>query len=448
MHLLLMTLIGITTTQQPLVDQAGDNSWTAPGYRIVEEVSINPLDYGEPIGWSGDQAKIACQMFFIPTDEGEKWRVVILFRDKLVVLQEDEEVREIPIYCTPYGAIFSRGGRYVLVLGNAENQWYDELINIDTGDIQPYLFRDESGWSGYIYMCDDGSTVRSSYGDMYRTDPGEIEFIDSDLNVTGQWIDATSGTWQDTGNPAHLHNSAGLAVATDGSLIVMAFLNRSTGKTNITAFNRNGETIWETNDYLGLSFVTSDGSFVILNNSAGFCFMDGRTGELLGSYELEDRLNASTCSRTGQSWAVQLRGLRGHYEEEQRYDGRRGLLWGTDPSSTDAVNILTYISDNWDHINPYRVSASGAVLGTSVALPGSGYPYHVKRFLFVDNNGSILWISPIFSLGSSPLSIHGCNYNHEHELGGIPCALQSDGMRFAYSDYSMVRIFRVEGGEQ
>ncbi len=448
MHLLLMMLIGITTTQPPLVDQAGDNSWTAPGYEITKETTINPLDYGEPIGFSGEQAKIACQLFFVPTDEGEKWRVVILFRDKLVVLQEDEEVREMPIYCTPYGAIFSRGGKYVLVLGNAENQWYDELINIDTGDVQPYLFRDESGWSGYIYVCDDGSTVRSSYGDMYRTDPGEIEFIDSDLKVNGQWVDATSGTVQDTGNPAHLHNSAGLAVATDGSLIVMAFINRSSGDTRIIAFDRNREIIWETNDYSGLSFVTSDGSFVILNNNAGLCFVDGRTGELLGCYELEDRLNASTCSRTSQSWAVQLCGLHGHNEEEQRYDGRRGLLWGTDPSSTDAVNVLTYISNNWDHINPYRVSASGAVLGTSITLPSSGYLHIFKRFMLVDNMGHISWISEIFNLYSTPLSIHGSNYNHEHELGGIPCALQSDGMRFAYYDYSMIRILSVERRDQ
>ncbi|MCD4847055.1 MAG: hypothetical protein K8R76_02560 [Candidatus Aegiribacteria sp.] len=447
MHFLLMALIGITTTQPPLVDQAGDGSWTAPGYRIVEEVTINPIDYGEPIGWYGDQAQIACQMFFVPTDEGEKWRIVILFSNKVVVLQEDEEIREIPLYCTPYGAIFSRGGRYVLVLGNAENRWYDELINLDTGDVQPYLFRDESGWSGYIYVCDDGSTVRSSYGDMYRSNPGEIELIDSDLNISRSWIDTTSGTWQDTRNPAHLHNSAGLVVAADGSLKVMTFLNRSTHESRITAFNGEGDILWETSDYRGAAFVTSDGLYVVFYDGSTFYTVDGFTCELLNRYELEDRLNASTCSRTGHSWAFQLYGQRGHYEEGQRYDGRRGLAWVTDPTDSDGLNILTYISDDWDHINPYRVSSSGNTIGTATARPSSGNNYDILKFVYVNNDGNILYVSPIVNLniGESIYQIASKNFNHEHELGSIPSALQSDGNRFGFYDGKTLKYFRIEG---
>ncbi len=49
MHLLLIALVGITTTQPAILDQT-DEEWTAPGYNVIEEVSINPLDYGEPIG--------------------------------------------------------------------------------------------------------------------------------------------------------------------------------------------------------------------------------------------------------------------------------------------------------------------------------------------------------------------------------------------------------------
>ena len=75
MHLLLMALIAFTTNQPGILDQT-DEEWTAPGYRIVEEVSINPLDYGEPISWgencNGPTASIGCQGFFIPTENGEK----------------------------------------------------------------------------------------------------------------------------------------------------------------------------------------------------------------------------------------------------------------------------------------------------------------------------------------------------------------------------------------
>jgi len=70
MNLLLMALLGITTTQPAILDQT-DEEWTAPGYNVFEEVSINPLDYGESISWgencNGPTARIGCQAFFMPT---------------------------------------------------------------------------------------------------------------------------------------------------------------------------------------------------------------------------------------------------------------------------------------------------------------------------------------------------------------------------------------------
>ena len=449
MHFVLIALIGITTTQPPLVDQAGDNSWTAPDYRIVEEISINPLDYGEPIGWSGDQAKIACQMFFVPTDEGEKWRVVMIFKNKVVVLQEDAEVRDIALTCSPAGAVFSRSGRYVLVQGYLNNQDYDELINIDTGEIKPYLFRQDTGWSGYVFVCDNGSTARSSYGDMYRTDPGQIQIIDSNLNVLVDWIDQTSGTWQDTQYPAHRHNGGGIGIAANGSLFLRSFKVGGEDEIQVTAYDGNGEILWESSDCPALT-ITSDGMYIILSYPSGISTMDARTGELLQHYDLEEYLNAPTCSSTGHAWAVQLRGTRGHYAEDQRYDARRGLAWGTDPNEADNMNVLSYVSNNWDHINPYRVAESGSVLGIATALPRSGHNHAIWKFVYVNSHGEIVWTSQIVNLNveQSPYMIAASNFNHEHELGSIPSVIQSDGDRFGFYNGSVLVFFRLEGSDQ
>jgi hypothetical protein len=443
MHLILMALIGITTTQPPLVDQAGDGSWTAPGYRVVEEVSINPLDYGEPIGWFGDQAQIACQMFFVPTDEGEKWRVVILFSEKVVVLQENEEVREIPISCSPRGAIFSRGGRYVLVQGNLENQWYDELINIDTGEVQPYLFRQETGWTGFVYVCDDGSTVRLRYGNDLAGVPGQLHFIDASLKTTGQWFDRTCCANIEFG------------VSADGSLKVMALAERENSSTVFTsyttvAFDGDGNILWTSSENIGFPLVTSDGSYVVLPSKDKICCLDGQTGELLQQYDLNEYPNALTCSRTGQSWAAQLRGMWGYYEEDQRYDAIRGLAWGTDPARADDMRILSYVSDEWDHINPYRVSETGITLGIATALPGSGHNHAIWKFVYVNSRGEIVWISQMVNLNieQSLYKMATYNYNHEHELGSIPSALQSDGNRFGFYDGKTLKYFRIEGSVQ
>ena len=433
MHVLMLALIGITVTQPPLVDQAGDGSWTAPGYTVEEIVTINPLDYGEPIGWAGEQACISCQMFFVETDQGEKWRIVIVFRDKVTVLQEDEEQRDIPLTCTPQGAIYSRGGRYMLVQGSLNSQPYDELISIDSGEVTPYLFRQQTGWGGYVFVCDNGSTARSSYGQMFRSDPGRIQMIDSDLNVLMDWEDQTTGTMEGTRNPIHLHNHGSIGVAANGSLFLRSFSPADERTVYVTAYDGDGNILWESSDCLYM-LITSDGEYLILADGYDIITMDASTGEILQNYTREEGgLNAPTCSPTGHAWAVQL---------------RDGLAWGIKPSDPDNMNSLSYTSVNWGHINPYRISKQGYVLGTGTARPPSGYPHHVKRFILVSNRGDIVWISSVFSLGSNPLRVHSCNYNHELELGGIPCALQSDGMRFAYSDYEMLRIFSVEEGDE
>ena len=435
MQLLIAAIIGITVTQPPLVDQAGDESWTAPGYTVEEIVSINPLDYGEPIRRAGDQACISCQMFFVDTDQGEKWRIVIVFRDKVTVLQEDEEQRDIPLTCTPQGAIYSRGGRYMLVQGSLNSQPYDELISIDSGEVTPYLFRQQTGWGGYVFVCDNGSTARSSYGQMFRSDPGRIQIIDSDLNVLMDWEDQTTGTMEGSRNPIHLYNNGSIGVAADGSLFLRSFSPADERTAYVTAYDADGDILWESSD-CPYMLITSDGEYLLLADGSDIITMDASTGELLQTYTREEGgLNAPTCSPTGHAWAVQL-----------RHGLESGLIWGTDPSRDNDMRVLSYFSEEWDHVNPYRVSELGYVLGTTTALEPSGYQHWFKRFALVSSNGSIVWISTVYDYDSGSFEAHGCNLNHEPELGAIPCAIQTDGIRFAYSDYEMLRVFAVDGG--
>jgi len=452
MLLIFLSLLGFVIEQPPVVDRAGDDTWIAPGYQIEEIVSINPLDYGEPISWSVNQPSIACQMFFVPSDAGEQWRVVIVYNNKVVILQENEEVRNIPISCSPRGAIFSRGGGYVLVRGNKLNQAYDELVNVDTGAVQPYLFREETGWAGFVYVCDNGSTVRLFNGSLSGTERRKFQIISPELAVVESWVDTTTGEWNDGNSsystPAHLRNAAFISVSTDGSLIIFSFYNRTSGETAIKAFDGDGNILWEKTENTYVKHVTSNGNYIICTNSSGLCFLDGRTGELIYNYEIDDRINATTCSRTGQSWAFQLYGLTGHYREEQRYDGRRGLIWGIDPSKGDSFSTLTYPSDNWDHINPYRISESGCILGITTALPSSGHNHAVWKFMYVNEYGKIVWISQLVNLNieHSLCNIATNNFNIEHELGSIPSALQSNGNRFGFYDGNMLLFFKINEG--
>jgi len=75
MHVLMLVLNGFTTSQPAILDRT-DGECTAPGYRIVEDTVIEPLDHGEPVSRGGDfnvpAASNDCQAFFIPTEDGKK----------------------------------------------------------------------------------------------------------------------------------------------------------------------------------------------------------------------------------------------------------------------------------------------------------------------------------------------------------------------------------------
>jgi len=424
MTLLLMALIGITTTQPGILDQT-DEEWTAPGYRVIEEVSINPLDYGEAVSWgencNGPTASIGCQGFFIPTEDGEKWRIVMLLKDKLVVLQEDEEVRDIPLTCSPLGIIYSRNGQYALVLGEVTSGSRSaiyarktEYINIDTGEVRQFEPMQNTGWTGMQFVNDDGSIYRwgSTAGNL-------LEYYDSDLNL----VFSNALYFSPYGQYSH---------ASDGSIIIF------TRYKYISAFNRECQLLWEMESEqipTGSPMVSADGSFVLLSTRSGGgleCF-DGHTGELLWS-EMETGTTAPVPSVSGHGWAVTF--------------GNRGLLFGSDADSKTSINYLRYPAETWDHGVPVAVASNGTCLSEAVSLPPEYQNSNLIKLIYSNEEGKICWISSPFSVASSPLNIHTLNNNYENELGAGTSSIQSGGERFIYSDYKLVKVLSVEGGEE
>ena len=423
MHLLLMALVGITTTQPAILDQT-DEEWTAPGYRVIEEVSINPLDYGEPVSWgencNGPTASIGCQGFFVPTDEGEKWRIVMLLKDKIVVLQEDEEAREIQLTCSPAGIVYSRNGRYAIVLGEVLDGIREyiyavnaEYFNVYTRYVQTFEHLQNSGWAGNVIVNDDGSIYRWGY-----LEENILEYYDPDLNL----VSSSELDFPPYGMYSH---------ASDGSIIIFQ------RDRYIYALNRECQLLWEMESEsipTGSPMVTSDGSFILLSTafSGGLECFDGFTGELLWS-EMETNTVAPVPSVYGHGWAVTL--------------GNMGLMFGTDGESRESINYVRYPAETWNHGVPVAVAENGANLTKATSLPPCYQNYQLKKVIYINCSGTIVWVSENFSVASSPLLIHFNNLNTERELGGGVYSIQSDGQRFIYSDYEYVRILRVDEGE-
>jgi len=424
MHLLLIALVGITTTQPAILDQT-DEEWTAPGYNVVEEVSINPLDYGEPIGWgencNGPTASIGCQGFFVPTENGEKWRIIMLLKDKLVVLQEDEEPRDITLTCSssPRGIIYSRNGKYALIMGpvldGSREAIYSreaEFVDIETGEVRSFEPLQNTGWTGFQFVNDEGSLIRWGYFPSMIL----LEYYNSDFNLMwSREIPTETIAW--------------FAHASDGSMMIFAF-------SELIAYDRNGTLLWRHEwDYEqdgGIPcdpLVSADGSSVLLATIQGLKCYSGFTGELLWE-QFETQMNAPVPSVKGTGWASHI--------------VHRGLAFGSDIQTRESINEMYYPAENWDHGVPVAVAANGSSLSISVLFQS----HNLRKVIYTNSSGVILWVSSPFSVASSPLNIHSANNNYERDLGSGAYSIQSDGKRFIYSDYNQIQILRVERGEE
>lgn len=126
----------------------------------------------------------------------------------------------------------------------------------------------------------------------------------------------------------------------------------------------------------------------------------------------------------------------------------RGLAFGSDIQSMESINEMYYPTENWDHGVPVAVACNGSSLSISVCLPPLYQNHNLRKVIYTDSNGMILWVSSPYSVDSSSLIIHGPNNNLEYELTGNTLSIQSNGKRFIYSDYNQVLISRVEGCDE
>lgn len=160
---------------------------------------------------------------------------------------------------------------------------------------------------------------------------------------------------------------------------------------------------------------------------------DGFTGELLWE-EYETGTLAPVPSVAGQAWAVTLQ--------------HRGLLFGSNIRNTETIIDMRYPSENWCHGIPLAVAANGAVISICASSLAEYQNSNLRKNIYSNSDGYIIWISSEYSVSSSPLKIHTVNNNYEAELTGGTNSIQSNGERFIYSDYNQIRILRLEEGDE
>ena len=150
-----------------------DTFWSNPNYSINEIENIDLYEYGTRLR---EDRGVYGQLVFRETEDGSKWRVILVYADRVVVLDEGESIREIPYTFPTYTVTFSDSGRYIVLQddGIEYNGLNGARIDIETEDFQVFDLK-PYGSSGcpWTSLADDGSL-------MVRNGPC-VAIIKSDL---------------------------------------------------------------------------------------------------------------------------------------------------------------------------------------------------------------------------------------------------------------------------
>jgi hypothetical protein len=406
MHIFILVVSIMAGHSLELLTQI-DTFWSNPDYSINEVENIDPFEYGTRLR---EDRGVHGQLVFRETEDGSKWRVILVYQGKVVVLDEGESIREIPYTFPAYTATFSNSGRYI-VLQAAEPE-YDgrngARIDIETGEMIVFdLKRPGTTARLWTSLADDGSlmTRHSHY----------VAIIESDL---------TNSTVLDG-----IHEYSRIFQSYDGSTFIIVHWNCV-----VDGYNRNGERIWTLDlsesstsgraNNLRTGSMSSDGSMILLAISDGLAFINGRTGELLDCKFTGEYVEDPVFSSSGSKWISGIWGRTG------------GSYFSTASGYTDQIDSQMQIRTEQYRgdvlepcIYPLSLSDNGICVAAFVINPVP----NSYRLALCTIAGELLWMTDLKAPGESRLSSSGRSWSQ----------ISADGTRFSYYD-GVIHIMEVE----
>ena len=343
MHVLLLALLATVTVNEVTLNteiiENTEDQWIAPGYRIAEELVLDPGEYGTPINTND----IGFQPFFVDTPDGEKWRIILVFDGEVVVLQEDTAERRFPIAGDIRYMMNSANGRYVL-LGLNEEQTQDEIawrgysppehrvILLDTATGEQVT---TTGFKGVGFIGNNGFSI------SIKNDA--IEFYDNELNLLG----TTSNFVREMGGTA-------TGYASDGSLLVRVHTEDYNDPESfvLRAYDRFGNILWVTdNDHYGFPIVTERGEYVCVLQRQKVLYLNGSDGSLLWEHQLDAEAIGSSLipSRTGYAFCFisdisnsRVNGINVGCIDEYQYPMMKKISYRSDPIAFCSPAVINH----------------------------------------------------------------------------------------------------------
>mgnify|MGYP006283636565 FL=1 len=424
MTLLLMALMAAVTVHETTLDLSQiediDGTWTAPGYRLIQEAVIDPLDYGEPLLLGNDKC-IGCNAFFVDTPEGEKWRVVLTFPDKVVKVQEDEEIVEYPIAgeIMPSGVVLSENGSWAIIL------------LVDDNDFPPYY---REPYEAVMINLDNNivKQLNNIYRALWLGNSGTfVSFDDDSVRFYNENHVPVAALENFRGNTM----ARNISFAGDGSLLVEGRAENS--DYFLRAYDESGNTAWESPGG-GLLAVSADGERVFAGRERSIACLDGNTGELRWSQSLPFyRIVPSETSIHGVACAFYL---------QNEPSAEPITAFATVAASDNEITINTITCLNKRTIMsvfPDAVSKKGDCICYYTFSDFHNYPRRLHTI--VNSRGELITgvkndISREYYLD--------LRYNSGSSAGFVPVCINPTGNRFSIWNTMSVNIYRIERIEE
>ena len=382
-----------------------EGNWLSPEYTLVEEWSLNPLEYV-----STERVPLGC---ITESEEGSDytWDITLLDENRVIRFEDDQQVDQMEInltVCQQFDIDFSPRGNYLLLFDDRNA----DCIRIDLAAMHAEhaaLLDDHVPGSTYLSITDNGSIV-VAVGRLRRIFNTRFELI----------FEESGGR---NFNEYFAHDN-------EGNRFFFTMADKLIG------VNGSGQEIWRTeidSDYeiddLVHNFIAdSFGRTFVVRRTSLLQVFNGDTGVPFYRQSFERIVANPLFSSSGNFLAVETK----TYDEMLNFtNGIR--LYSINSTANEAAESFHSIYTNREspRFIPISVSENGQVLARLSFHGAKRY-----RLVLLDPSGNAIWISALFSSESRYFT---------SSCGGI-AGMTDDGSGIWHFDGSHVHAYKLERG--
>jgi len=275
-YLIAASILTLTT----LADlESVTEEWIAPGADITKETLVEFADHGEMFQ-SISEPYVGCHVTFVEVEGQEKWRAVVVYADRVVLFQEDQEpvatMHNVPLVdCN-----FSKSGTYVIM-------YDDGMIETDRNALR---INTETGESIYFDSQPDGMLGQSNF---FIWDNGAFMFARRYEEYSSIFFIYNSSLQEICRENIHF---SGFVLLSESKLL----LAHSEG---LSCFDRETGLLWK-NGGAGVGYPAITDEYFITTSLTGVQIYSTISGLLLNEFAFPEGVDTGNVflSNDGNSW--------------------------------------------------------------------------------------------------------------------------------------------------